>query len=142
MKRTLRGTIDDGVIKRLIVDDADFNRGFKVTRFQVFPVDISSGTSDCSGVLALEERGAIEDWFCEDNTQIAWSSSIMASGFGINNKTDIIDPDHVVLRDLFVFAKTANATIARINYLVEIEEVKLSDDQAVLQLIKETAQNV
>ena len=142
MRRTLRGTVDDGVIKRLIVDDADFNRGFKVTRFEIFPVDVSSSSSDCTGVLALEERGATEDWFCEDNTQIAWSATTMAGSFSINNKTDIIDPDHVVLRDLFVMAHTANATVARINYLVEIEEVKLSDDQAVLQLIKETAQNV
>jgi hypothetical protein len=142
MKRTLRGTIGNGEIKRLIVDDANINRGFKVTNFQIFPVDMSSGASDCSGVLALEQRGALQDWYCEDNTQIAWSSTTMSTSFSVLHKSDIIDPDHVVIRDLFVRADTNASTIPRINYLVELEEVKLTDDQAVLQLIKEVAQNV
>lgn len=142
MTRTLRGTVDNGVIKRLIIDDANFNRGFKVTKFEIFPVDMSSGSADCSGVLALDQRGATQDWYCEDNTQIAWSSTTMSTTFSVNNKTDIIDPEHVVVRDLFIVAYTSNTALPKINYLVELEEVRLTDDQAVLQLIKEVSQNV
>lgn len=139
-RRTLRGIADSGQNKRLIVDDGRLNHGYRVVRFEVFPVDVTSGAADCSGVLALDYDGTTQAWRADDNRQIAWSSVTMSTAFSVNNKTDIIDPDHVVIMDLWILAYTS-ATDARINYLVELEPVELSNDEAILQLIKERSQD-
>jgi hypothetical protein len=139
-RRTLRGIADSGVNKRLIVDDGRLNHGYRVVRFEIFPVDVASGASDCSGVLSLDYDGTTIEWRADDNRQIAWSSTTMSTTYSLNNKTDIIDPDHVVIMDLWVLAYT-NATDARINYLVELEPVELTNDQAILSLIKERSQD-
>jgi hypothetical protein len=139
-RRTLRGTVDSGENKRLIVDDGRLNHGYRVVRFEIFPVDVTSGAADCSGVLALDYDGTTEKWLAEDNRQIAWSSTTMSTTYSVNNKTDIIDPDHVVIMDLWVYAFT-NGSDARINYLVELEPVELSNDESILQLIKERSQD-
>lgn len=139
-RRTLRGIADSGVTKRLIVDDGRLNHGYKVVRFEVFPVDVTSGASDCSGVLSLDFDGTTQSWLADDNRQIAWSSVTMSTAFSVNNKTDIIDPDHIVIMDLWILAYTS-ATDARINYLIEIEPLTLSNDETILQLIKERSQD-
>jgi hypothetical protein len=64
----------------------------------------------------------------------------MSTSYSVNNKTDVIDPDHVVIMDLYVQAYT-NGSDTRINYLIEIEPVELSNDQAILSLIKERSQD-
>jgi len=139
-RRTLRGIADSGVNKRLIVDDGRLNHGYRVVRFEIFPVDVASGASDCSGVLSLDFDGTTVEWRADDNRQIAWSSTTMSTTYSLNNKTDIIDPEHVVIMDLWVLAYT-NGSDARINYLVELEPVELTNDQAILSLIKERSQD-
>jgi hypothetical protein len=139
-RRTLRGIAESGISKRLIVDDGRLNHGFRVVRFEIFPVDVTSGASDCSGVLALDYDGTTQEWRADDNRQIAWSSTTMSTSYSVNNKTDVIDPDHVVIMDLYVQAYT-NGSDTRINYLIEIEPVELSNDQAILSLIKERSQD-
>jgi hypothetical protein len=64
----------------------------------------------------------------------------MSTTYSLNNKTDIIDPDHVVIMDLWVLAYT-NGSDDRVNYLVELEPIELTDDQAILSLIKERSQD-
>jgi hypothetical protein len=50
----------------------------------------------------------------------------------------IVDPDHVVIQDLWIY-NIADSEEA--NYLVELEAVEISNEQSVLQMIKERSQN-
>jgi len=138
-RRTLRGIVNSGVNKRLIVDDGRLNHGYRVVRFEIFPVNIASA-ADCSGLLALDFDGTTLEWRADDNRQIAWSSTTMSTTYSLNNKTDIIDPDHVVIMDLWVLAYITGSD-DRVNYLVELEPIELTDDQAILTLIKERSQD-
>lgn len=137
-RHTLRGTLDSGEVRRLIIDDGMLNMGHKVVSFEIFPSDMTSGSNDVSGVLSIDIDGAQQTWLAEDNRQIGWSSTTMSTSNSVNNKTDILDPDHIVIRDLYV---TGYANSGRINYLVIVESVTLTDDEAVLQLIKERSQD-
>jgi hypothetical protein len=139
-RRTLRGVTLNGETKRLILDDGRLNHGFRVVRFQVFPVDVASGASDSSGVLSLDYDGLTQVWRADDNRQIAWSSTAMGAAYSVTNETDIIDPDHVVIMDLWIQAWTTGTDL-RINYIVEVEPVELSNDEAILSLIKERSQD-
>jgi hypothetical protein len=52
------------------------------------------------------------------------------------------DPEHVVLRDLYIQGTVSGAGGSSvINYLIELEMIELTDDQAVLTLIKERSQD-
>jgi hypothetical protein len=99
---------------------------------------MTSGGADVSGVLSIDYDGARQEWLAEDSRQIGWSSTTMSTSNSVNNKTDILDPDHIVIRDLYV---TAYSNSGRINYLVIVEPVTLSEDEVVLQLIKERSQD-
>jgi hypothetical protein len=56
---------------------------------------------------------------------------------------ELIDPTHIVVRDLYVGISSAVATgTTYFNYYVELEEVALTDNQAVLAIVQEEAQDV
>jgi hypothetical protein len=144
--RTLRGTVKEGETHRLVVDDGDLNHGYKVKRFIVssrYPANAANG---CFGTLHLD---AITDpvWNWGDNRQIAWASTVVTStgsSAGNNAPFELVDPDHIVLRDLFLTIQVGNSTAdeALVNYFVELETVEINDNQAVLTLIKERSQDV
>ena len=52
-KRVLRGNVDDNEGRRLIVDDANFNDGWKVTKFIVAGDGVTS--NEVHAKLALKE---------------------------------------------------------------------------------------
>lgn len=138
--RTLRGLIlaaDPAVgatgKERIIVDDGVFTDGWRVTGFDVFP---KSGTGqDVQGILSLDEGGLRGVWDASDNRQIAWSFMFIGTNGGTADSW--IVPDHVVVRDLWIQNFSADA----MNYIVRVERQNLSDDQAILALIQERAQD-
>jgi hypothetical protein len=155
-RRVLRGETRtfqyDGAL-HLVVDDGDFNNAWRITKFAVSPVDITSssvGSRDCAAVLATHEdavqRGGfgVIEWRWNDRRQVAWTSielngdtTVGAWSFGL------IDPQHVVVRDLYFGLSAASATgTTEFNYFIELERVKLNDNQAVMALVQEVAQDV
>jgi len=135
---TLRGTINSSEVRRLIIDDGILTEGHRITRFDIFPEDMTSGSADVQGMLVRESAAARQEWLAEDNRQLAWSSTTMSTSNSLNNFTSIIDPEHIVIRELYV---TGYSNSGQINYLVVLEPVTLTQDQAVLQLIKERSQD-
>ena len=136
---TLRGTLTNTEKRRLIVDDGQFTQAHRVKAFYIFPVDLSSGAADVQGVLAIDEDGLQVNWRADDNRQIGWSSTTMSTSNALNNFTSIIDPDHIIVRDLWV---TASSGSGDINFMVELEPVTITEDHAVLALLKEVSQDV
>lgn len=130
---TLRGRIDGNTRKRLVLDDGRFNHAMVVKEFYVWSKD---ALEDPEAILGINEDTIGTEFDASNGSQIAWArqvnSATLAEGWSI------IDPDHVVVRDLFI--KTTNSFVA--NYMVVLESKSISDDEAILQLIKEGQQNV
>ena len=139
MIRTLRGQFEEGVPKRLILDDGQLNQGYIVRKFVVCG-DPDSSANDCSAFL--QTGITANKWNWGDNRQIAWASTNIASLQGMNAPFSVIDPEHIVLQDLFINGRFTTARIVgNINYLIELEPKTLTDDQAVMTLIKERSQD-
>ena len=139
-RRTLRGQFTEGEVKRLVVDDGTLYRGFKVIEFYVSG-DPGSSANDVFGTLGLQYDTPVT-WDWGDNRQIGWASTNVVSTSGINTPFSILDPDHVVLRDLYIQGQVAaSGGSSIINYLVVLEPVFLSDDEAIITLIKERSQD-
>jgi len=139
-RRTLRGQFTEGDLKRLIVDDGRLNHGYRVVSF-VISGDPQSGGNDAFATLSLDSDGGnVWDW--SDNRQIAWASTNMQTLSGAQSPFAVIDPDHVIIMDLWIQGTVAGGGgTDAINYLIELEPVELSNDQTILTLIKERSQD-
>jgi len=136
MKRhTLRGRVEPNSVKRLIVDDGRLTHAMKVDEFHVWAISIASG-DDPECALGLNyDLGA--DWDASDNRQIAWAGQT-TTGTTRLMTFELIDKEHLVNQDLYI----SNFSVHPANYLITLTAVTLSDDQAILTLIKEASQNV
>jgi len=141
----------DGAVQ-LIQDDRRFNNGFKIRRFVLsyeFPGDSAAGSKDIYGALATHEdafqlaAGVFVGWAWDDRRQVAWASTEMVGDSIVKQTFELIDPTHVVVRDLYVAITSQSATGSTdFNYYVELEQIDLTDNQAVLAIVQEEAQDV
>jgi len=136
-RRTMRGRLPASETKRLVVDDGRLNHGYRVVSFRIWATSLT-GNRDVQAILGLDAD--MDNFFnAEDNRQIGWASQLNQSTNDGLGEFSIVDPDHIVLRDLYMinFSPAGNDA----NYLIELETVDLTDDQAILTLIKERSQD-
>ena len=137
---TLRGRLEEGVIKQLIVNDGRLTHGLRVTKFIVAP-EMTTQTQGCNAVLGLDNK-ITADWDWENGNQIAWATSAMGGSSNMENPGfQLVDPDHIVIRDLFIRATITGSTPQALNYYIELEAVNISEFEAIVQLTKETSQS-
>lgn len=130
---TLRGQIEvvSGATtakKTLIVDDGRINTGYRIRDFFVWCADTS--TTDFNAQLSMQPIPLSGGSDASDNSQIAWVQQ-PSSLF----KEYIIDPDHIIVRDLYITIQ--NATPDPYNYMIVMDEYDISDDEAIINIIKE-----
>jgi hypothetical protein len=141
----------DGAIQ-LIQDDHRFNHGFKIRRFVVsyeFPADSGASSRDLIAALATHEDafqvgpGVQVAWNWADRRQVAWASTNHVGDSIVDQTFELIDPTHVVVRDLwFACSVLTSSGTNYFNYYIELEKIDLTDDQAVLAIVQEEAQDV
>ena len=143
--RTLRGQIEvvGGVARaNLIASDGLVNFGLLIKSFRTWNSVLPDGSGNRShtGILSLDTIIAGSNMNAGDNRQFAWSmTSVNGVDGNVIQPRSIIDPDHIVNRDLFLtFTNTTDATY---NYLIEAQVVELTDDEAIITIIKETSQS-
>lgn len=134
--RTLRGRLTDTIIRRIIVDDGRTNHGYRIKEFYVWcDPNAADGVFGTLGTQHDMLPGARAD----DNRQIAWAGNTWSSSSSTpsTGAWSVVDPGHVVITDLYIQSATNEGT----NYLVVLEPVVMSNDEAILQLIKERSQD-
>ena len=135
--RTLRGQIEvvGGVGKKnLIVADGLVNYGLKVLSFSVWPSTNLPASNKWYSILSLDTIIAADEMDSSDNRQFGWNYL----DHGYSAERSIIDPDHIVNRDLSLNIVGASTTY---NYLIKAQVVELTDDEAIVTIIKETSQS-
>lgn len=152
--RTLRGTykfparasgdpVNTGR-RALILDDGRINIGYRIIAFRIWNADMT-GYNDAFGTqahlsMSLDITSALND--ASDNREIAWAAYNTGTGFGID-QFNLVDPDHIVVRDLnIVFPSVTNTDISRVNYYILMEEYDITDQEAIISIIKEESQDV
>jgi len=138
--RTLRGVVDitSGSTGKaqIIVDDGIISRGYKVTKFFVWN---NAGTTNFVSYLSFAPQtfgGNLMD--AGNNSQFAWTW--LGSGAGSSIEY-VIDPDHIAVRDMFVNIEQAGGA-ERFNYMIVCEEYAMTNDEAIMNIIKEGSQSL
>tara|TARA_Y100000361_G_C10866530_1_gene192025 strand:+ start:12 stop:434 length:423 start_codon:yes stop_codon:yes gene_type:complete len=135
-RRVIRGRLQDNEQRRIVVDDGNFNDGWRIVRFTAAGDAINS--NEVAAKVSLKPV-PVTGWNWALNTEIAWASArntVEANWGGFPNA---IDPSAVIVADLYVTGTSSAGS--NINFMIEIERVALSDDQAILALIQERAQD-
>ena len=135
--RTLRGYLTDTDVHRIVVDDGRPNHGYKVLDFRVWVE--GTGADGVSAVLGTQ-YDMLPGMRADDNRQIAWAGNTWSStGTPTTGSFSVIDPDHVIITDLYI--QGLNANIDPCNYLIIVQPITMTDDEAILRLIKERSQD-
>ena len=136
---TLRGQVIEGRVKRLIIDDGRLTHAMRITKF-VISGDPSAAGNDAFAVLGVQ--GSFPSiWNWGDNNQIAWASTNIGGTAGADAPFSLVDDDHLIVRDLYIYGQVgAGGGADVINYYIEMEAKDISNDESILQLIKERSQ--
>lgn len=135
-RRVIRGRLTDNEQRRIVVDDGNFNDGWKIVRFTVAGDAVNSNEVSAKVSLRPVTRTG---WDWSLNTEIAWAASRNTTEANWGGFPNAIDPSAVIVADLYVTGQSSAGS--DINFMIEIERVALSDDQAILALIQERAQD-
>lgn len=146
-ERSMRGqlTVTGGVGRQtLLVEDGLINVGYRVRSFDVWPSDVvTPNFIQYNAVLTMSTLPAPVTMDASNNAQIGWAfeecQGAPATGPPAGMYRSYLDPDHVAVRDLFVQVSGSDGDY---NYLLVIEKVELSDDEAIIQIIKEESQSL
>lgn len=137
--RTLRGQIEvtaGGTGKQqIIVDDGLLNRGYKVIGFYVW--ENSGSPTQFNATLSMLPSLAADDMDASNNSQIGWVWQGSSTN-GWSWKEYILDPDHIIVRDLYVTLK--DAANDKYNFMVVVEQMSITPDEAIMSIIKEESQ--
>lgn len=134
---TMRGNIPTNTTHRLTLFDGRFDTGWVVTKFECGAVTGSSA-SDAYAKLTTEALGTgARVWNWDDSREIAWASANQITT-GVRETYSNIDPDNLVIEDLFVTAEDNNDD--PINYMITIEKYKFDDWRGALAMVRNKAQ--
>ena len=168
---TFRGSIDIDDNARSLnnkifsYEAADLSRAWKVKSFYFWPETMraATGTGDGQFLVAaslatdtIRPAGFDDAVTVNDNRQFGWmmkgynlrdaATHFITGPTGLNDNQAIVDPDHVVNRHLYVNAYiTSDNTTSperRYNYLIVLEPITISENQAILQMVKGVAQDI
>ena len=133
---TCRGQVVSQGYARITLFDGAFDTAYRVVAFHVSPRGINQ-TDDCYGTLYTDDSNIGADWNWQRQDQIAWA--------GLNTGTtyaeagySVIDPDNLVVEDLFVYGREAGGD--PINYMVVLEKYDVGDWRGALAMVRNRSQ--
>jgi hypothetical protein len=148
-KYTARGIITEadteaGNPQRITLFDGSFKTAYRVTEFYIWAANYDNNSAtDVIGKLSKNEIGvtaAASFMRADDDNQIAWAG-IAGSSDSINApEFTLVDPDNLVVEDLFVYARTQSTNTNPINYMVVMEKYEITDWQGALAMARDRAQ--
>ena len=135
-RRVIRGKLADNEQRRIVVDDGNFNDGWRIVSFTAAGDALNS--NEVSAKVSYKEVPTT-GWDWGNSLEIAWASARNTAEANWGGFPNAIDPSAVIVRDLYVSGTSSAGS--DINFMIEIERVSLSDDQAILALIQERGQD-
>ena len=142
---TIMGQMDRGTVERITLFDGEFSTGYRVLEVKTSLQDALVIDQACIITVATEAAAATGSWNWSDNRQIAWGSFAYekgTGGAGGPSAFNVVDPDNLVVEDLYIFAEDKLAENDRINYMIVMEKYEFSDWRGALAMVRNSAQNV
>lgn len=138
-KRVLRGSFGNanlGPKIPVLLEDGLINRGLRVTDVKVFPSALDPSAQLQFMLASRVLVPATNEWNAEDSAQIAWAMWGDPQGYW-----QCVDRRAIVVRDL-VIHPFSESSPQDWNYVIEVDVLDLTDDEAIFAIIREEGQKV
>lgn len=140
----------DYVSQRIQLFDGCFDTAFRVIEFIIAPKTITGNSNQSSNAKLTTEDvkqmgGALThgDWNWDDNREIGWATWAQITTNQSRSYNAIIDPENLIIEDLFVTGKTqGDAPDNILNYMIVLEKYKISQEEGTLTYIRNRGQDV
>ena len=144
---TARGIVSEadttsGNPQKIPLFDGRFDTAYRVVEFVIWGSAYDSGSNpDAIGKLSKNATGTTSEgnfMRADDDNQIAWAA-INGSIANAESNFTLVDPDNLIVEDLYVYARTPGTNTNAINYFVRMEKYEISDWQGALSMARERA---
>ena len=138
MNKSFRGRLADGDIERIRLSTKQGLIGYKIIKFQLISnAPGSSSEEDLMKIYSINPGSSVDNKvdFSDPTLMAVNYNAINASGWYISEIT--IFDNTTVNQDIYIAFKKASAGSATCNYYLELEQVKLSKDEATVATLKD-----
>ena len=133
---TLKGKILAGDVEKITLFDGSFETAYRLLSIVITPQDILT-SEQVSLKLMTEESAHNIQWFWAKNTEVGWAAWNVPinSRFGQFAR---VDKEALIVEDLFMDA--SGDTGEFINYMIEMEKVKITSWKGALAMVQNKSQ--
>ena len=146
MKKSFRGRIlgtDTGTLVPIKIRLSTNNglTGYQITKFQAMPANPTNANNENLIQIWKEESAA--QYTASSNNDINFDSPLLLAALYIENnagddntfvRDQVIFDNEIINQDIFV---TNEGSSQKVNYYIELEQVKLSKDEATMATLKD-----
>ena len=134
---TTEADTNAGEPQRIHLFDGRFDTGYRVVDFKVFPADFDAAASaDCVGKLSKVDTSGKSNtnfWRADDLNEIAWSGG-QGSSDTYMDQVSIIDPENMIIEDLYVYVRTPGGQTDFINYMITLDKYEFDTWKGALEM--------
>ena len=144
---TARGTLTEvDAVQKINLFDGRYDTGYKVVDFRIWGGDFTgSSQPDVVGKLSTEpglENAAATFMRAADNREIAWAASAGSADGGLGfAESGVIDPDNIIVEDLYVYVRGTSNT-SPVNYFVRLEKYEISLNVGAYSMVRNSGQDI
>ena len=125
--------------------DGSYETGYKVKEFKIWGNNFAGGSQpDCIGKLATtaDVSTATANFMnAQDNREIAWATSSGSTDSGGSPFAEsIVDPDNLIIEDLYVFCRDYGGH--NVNYMIVLEKYAIEDWEGAMGIVRNRSQGV
>ena len=136
---TMRGQLVPSTLNhRVTLFDGKFDTAFKIVKLEVCTINPTTSSADCSFILSTEATVTGNNWNWQDQTQVAWANYLSQGGDSGVYHNSFIDPDHLIIEDLFISAFVADGQLG--NYMITLEKYDIADWQGAFAMVRNKSQ--
>tara|TARA_R100000700_G_scaffold4493_1_gene7846 strand:- start:316 stop:747 length:432 start_codon:yes stop_codon:yes gene_type:complete len=135
--KSFRGKLADGDIERIRLSTTDGKTGYKIHKFNLIAT-IGNNMECCAMVHSIEPPTATNEIDFNDPTLLAvgnYTSDTSSEHHTINER--IVFDSMKFNQDIFISVKQQTSMDVDLNYYLELEQVKLSVDEATVATLKD-----
>ena len=147
---TVRGQITEAATEagspfEITLFDGSFETGYKIKEFYAWGANISTSSApDVTAKLCTSPNcttSATEFLNAQDQREIAWAGSAGSTDTVFNAPMGaVIDPDNLVIEDLYVYARSSAET--EVNYMIVMEKYDISEWEGALMMARDRAADI
>jgi len=136
MIKSYRGKLADDTTITIPLHTNDGKTGYRIIKFELFPSDPTADNENVVKIYTVEPSSTSTSVDFEDNTLLGvgmWTNS--ATSYYHPSDIEVIFDNSVFNQDIFVSHRSSQGGNP-VNYYIELEQVSLTEDQALVAIVK------